>query len=145
MEYRAVLFDFLEGITKDVYWAGPNYVSVVGSLETVLACGEEFTETQEIEVGGVPVLMWYTGPCNPQPKDRAWRIDHGEHWSNTYFGNALFFPPEDKKNTYSGWVKGDCPMTCTQIAAHIVLVKHSEDFSEVKVVGSPVAIDDQWT
>jgi hypothetical protein len=82
MQYRAVLFSFRDGITKDVYWEGPDYVTVVDSLEAELACGEEFTDTSELEVGGVKVLMWYTGPCSPQPKDRAWRLDHGEHWSN---------------------------------------------------------------
>jgi hypothetical protein len=141
MKYRAVLFNFREGITKDVFWEGPDYVTVVDTLEAELFCGEEFTETKEIDVGGVPLLMWYTGPCQPQPEGQAWRIDHREHWSNIYFGNALFFPLEDRQNPYSGWVGGDCPLTCAQVAAHIVLLKHSEDFSEVRVVGTPVALD----
>ncbi len=135
MQYRAVLFDFREGETKDVYWEGPDYVTVVGSLEAELACGEEFTDTQEIEVGGVKVLMWYTGPCDPQPKQRAWRLDDNDHWSNLYFGNAVFVPLEDRTNSYSGWVKGDCPLTSTEIAAHIVLLDHSDDFSEIHVIG----------
>jgi hypothetical protein len=146
MKYRAVLFNLIEGFTKDVYWDGPDHVSLVNSLETELACGGDFIEVEglDIRVGGVSLFMLYTLVCDPPNQLLAWRIHDGERWSSAYLGNALFFPP-DSWGDYTGWVEGDCPMNCAQIAAHIMLVKYSEDFAEAQVVGTPAAFDDQRT
>ena len=144
MKYRAVLFDLYKGVTKDVYWDGPDYVSLIDSLETELACGADFTEIDEqhLKISGIFVFMRYTLTCDPPNQRLAWRIKHDDPGATTYLGNALFFAPEAVAD-YSGWVEGDCPMSSAEIASKIMLVKYSEDFSEVQMLGAPIAVDDQ--
>jgi hypothetical protein len=143
MRYRAVLFNLWGGFTKDVYWDGPNYVSMVDLLEMELACGDEFVDVDEqhLKIGDIYMFMRYSLPCNPDER-LAWRIEHCEATSKLFVGSALFFPPYTA-NDCTGWVEGDCPMSSAEIAASITLVKYSEDFSEAQVLGSPIAVDDQ--